>query len=222
MLASKIAGAKSANAWKYAAILLGAITIGLCFGLVKVATTQPVALITHDLASGTGKFAVTDDSTQSAPYLGYIAKADVELFANWTSWTVVNQFQRFLNRLNPELVGQQQVSLTAQAKRLSTTNQTQMVLINDDPKVSNKGVITIEGRLKRYDGEVLVMNDPVIYHLSYSWSHGIPYLATFSFEVKQDDKKYDKEEAAAGKTDALTKHEKEGRNPGDSTQEHKQ
>lgn len=168
---------KEVVAWKIVAAILATISLATTYGLVQVANNAPVTLVPHELASSKGPIKVLGGSNPGAEYLQMLSAADLNLILNWTPLTIQNQYARFLNRLSPELFASENVRLDDDANQFikQATSQsffpTQKAQIKPD---SNE--ITVEGILKRWEGEKEVFNEKVTYTLIYKRIGGTMYV----------------------------------------------
>ncbi|MBC8737243.1 hypothetical protein F6X40_10530 [Paraburkholderia sp. UCT31] len=168
-----------AKAWKFACLALGAVCAGLTFGLVYQARNSPVVLVPFNFATMDGKQTVSPNGNfadASPDYLAQIALGDLALVLNWTPDDVLVQYQRFLNRMTPDLYAEQNVSMLAEANDYRTTGTTQS-FYPTGARATSKNEVIVDGTLVRWTGEKESLRMKATYTISYTPFKGFLHVS---------------------------------------------
>lgn len=164
----------TAQAWKYASFLLGAVSLVLAFFLIEASRNTPVVLIPYGAATSTSKLVVSGNQpgATSPEYYSEIAMADLSMILDVTPNDITQQYQRFLTRLTPDLYGRQNASLMGQATNLQNQGITQSfypLRISVDPQ---KEQVTVSGEQVQYLGGSETSRSNISYVVTYQETHG--------------------------------------------------
>lgn len=165
-----------ANAWMFAAFLMGGVAVMLGFAYIGAANSIPVRLIPYNFALGDTEAVVGPEAEETNHYLAHVAIADVNLHSNWTPTSVQRQYQRFLRRLTPAYYAEMQVELFADGERLSRQPETQALFIKQNPVVINGTKVELFGEIKRWQGRTEVLDVRYKFTMEYEFVRGVPYL----------------------------------------------
>lgn len=192
------------SAWRYASFVLGAISVLLAHALISSVNNQPVVLITHEMASSTGRMTVKTSGEirgTSDEYTANVAMADLGLILNFTPDNIITQHRRFLNRVTESLYSTSAQKLLADAELLKADNISQSF----HPlkvQVSSKGdKVYVSGVQIRYHGTSELQRENLEYVLTYSRYKGFFFVADLSQsrDVERDRKEAQKEAQNAKK-----------------------
>lgn len=173
--ADSVANAIStAQAWKYASFLLGAVSLALAFFLIQASRNTPVVLIPYGVATSSSKMVVSGNQpgATSPAYYSEIAMADLSMILDVTPDDVKTQYQRFLTRLTPDLYGRQNAALMGEAQNLRSQGITQSfypLRIVVDPQ---KAQVTVSGEQVQYLGGTETSRSNISYVVTYQETHG--------------------------------------------------
>lgn len=157
--------AREHNAWKGVSRLLGVINLALVGFLVYQSSTLPAYLVPYGFETANGPVKVAAAGEFSPEYLTYLAQADLHLLVDYSPDNVEFQTQRFLNRAAPELFASRNIELLAKAKDLRDGGVSQDF---DVIKTTvTEGVVSLNGQLKRWEGEKLIYEGRVTYQIEY-------------------------------------------------------
>lgn len=179
--------ARSARAWRLAAICMAALVAVMGVQTIMVARSMPVRLVPYDYAINAGIEEVSELGEVTANYLALIAGADVALLNNWTPETVKTQYRRFLNRCGPELYAAEQVNLLNLAEDQKRGVRVQ-AFFPRDVTVQEGNIVLIDGRLKQWAGRQLMNEEAVTFKVVYRFLRGVPYIHRFGRVGKDDGK----------------------------------
>lgn len=165
---------KTAQAWKFSAFTLGAVSLVLAYFLVQAAATAPVILVPYGLATAGQKMTVSagDPGKTSPAYFMEVGLADLSMILNVTPDTVKSQYERFLTRLTPGLYGKEQATLMGQAQNMRAQGLTQAFYPEKISVDSGKSTVSIEGFVVRYLGGQETSRSRLVYVLTYQDTHG--------------------------------------------------
>jgi len=173
-----------ARAWKLTTFVVSAFAALLLISLMWVASHTPVVLVPQGFAESHGKVTVSQASGGTSPqYLSQIALGDLGLALNWEPNDVIQQYQRFLNRLTISDYASENIPLMSQAKADQANDTTESffpdrVFVNVEKKT-----VKVYGTLNRWDGSNLVLHENVEYLVKYANEDG--YLHVASLTIKQ-------------------------------------
>lgn len=180
---------KTAQAWKTAALFLGAAVVMLVVALIHQQRNTPVVLVPYDLAAGGKQVTVTTNGEirgTSFEYMANTAMADAGLILNFVPDNVVTSTTRFLNRLTHDLYGQQRETLLAQAEDFKRRSVTQS-FYPAEVKVSTDGtVVELSGTQIRWVGGKETLRTKLTYIITYKVYKG--YLHVADLRQKTDAK----------------------------------
>lgn len=181
------------NAWRAACFAVSAVALVLAYALTQSVRNTPIALITHEMASTTGRMTVTTAGElrgTSNEYLANVAMADLGLILNFTPDNVVTQHKRFLNRVTESLYSSSGTQLLAQADLLKSDGITQS-FHPSDVDVSSKGdKVFVKGTQIRYRGTNELQRATLEYVITYKRYRGFLHVADLSqsADVARDEK----------------------------------
>lgn len=175
--------ARSARAWRWVSLVMALLVLVMVYLSLKTTGAMPVRLVPYDFAVNKNISSVAKKKAD-ARYLALIASADIGLISNWTPGTIELQYRRFLERCAPELYSQQQVALLRKAQDTSDGIRSQ-AFFQRQVSVVGQHVVEVTGRLKRWGGNELLDSGPVTYRVEYRFLHGVPYIHSFTREVRK-------------------------------------
>jgi type IV conjugative transfer system protein TraE len=171
---------KTAQAWRTATFVVGAVAIALAFALVSSTRNTPVVLVPESLATSSDRMTVTTNGEikgTSNEYVANVAMGDLSLILNFTPENVVTQHKRFLNRVTDDLYVQQKEKLLAQAAQLKSDNITQSFFPSEVRVTPEGNSAVIEGTQIRYVGGKEMQRVSLTYVISYKVYKGYMHVA---------------------------------------------
>lgn len=170
--------------WKYAAVILGIVSVILAFSLVEsTGRVHNVLLPYHISTAGSSMPYNVNNLTESQKYLGILARSDIALLTIWDPATVTRQFNAFLTRCTPEAYQYWNLKLPKYAKQMQNDDITEEFFFQSEKFVPPYSV-DVEGLLVRHMGSQLLFKRPVQYIVSYAPNNGIFSIANVQAQVK--------------------------------------
>lgn len=170
--------------WKYAAVVLGIVSVILAFSLVEsTGRVDNILLPYHISAQGTSMPYNVNNLTESQRYLGVLARSDIALLTIWDPNTVTQQFEYFLNRCTPEAYQYWNLKLPKYANEMKNDDITENFFFQGEKFVPPYSV-DVEGLLVRHMGTQLLFKRPVQYIVSYAPNNGIFSIANVKAQVE--------------------------------------
>jgi type IV conjugative transfer system protein TraE len=174
-----------AKAWRAACLVVGLVAGVLAIALAIQSNSTPVTLVPANFAASTGKVTINPKKgfgSVSPDYVSQMALGDLGLVLNWTPQTVRIQYQRFLNRMTPELYAEQNIKLLTQAGEFESNSTTQS-FYPDVTKVSVDGnTVVANGTLVRWTGEKESIRVKATYTITYAKSEGYAHVASLKIQ----------------------------------------
>lgn len=179
---------KTAQAWRTATFVVGAVAIALAFALVSSTRNTPVVLVPENLATSSDRMTVTTNGEikgTSNEYVANVAMGDLSLILNFTPENVVTQHKRFLNRVTDDLYVQQKETLLAQAAQLKSDNITQSFFPSEVRVTPEGNSAVIQGTQIRYVGGKEMQRVSLTYVISYKVYKGYMHVADLHQETSK-------------------------------------
>jgi type IV conjugative transfer system protein TraE len=179
---------KTAQAWRTATFVVGAVAIALAFALVSSTRNTPVVLVPESLATSSDRMTVTTNGEikgTSNEYVANVAMGDLSLILNFTPENVVTQHKRFLNRVTDDLYVQQKETLLAQATQLKSDNITQSFFPSEVRVTPEGNSAVIQGTQIRYVGGKEMQRVSLTYVISYKVYKGYMHVADLHQETSK-------------------------------------
>lgn len=174
-----------AKAWRAACLVVGLVAGVLAIALAIQSNSTPITLVPANFASSNGAITINPKKgfgEVSPEYVSQMALGDLGLVLNWTPQTVKIQYQRFLNRMTPELYAEQNVQLLNQAEEFQS-NATTQSFYPDTTKVSADGnTVVAQGTLVRWTGEKESIRVTATYTITYAKSEGYAHVASLKIQ----------------------------------------
>lgn len=173
-----------ARAWKLTTFVVSGLTVLLAIALVWSSADRAVVLVPAGFAESQGRVHVAPASGGGSPaYLSQIALGDLALALNWQPDDVIEQYQRFLNRLTDAQYAAQSIALMSEAQR-DQANDVSQSFYPDRVFVDPASLsVKVSGMLTRWDGDKQVLHSPAQYQVSYAGEEG--YLHVESLKIVQ-------------------------------------
>jgi hypothetical protein len=171
---------REGRAWKFSTMGFAGLSTILVLSLAYLAAHETVVLVPYAVATAKGhvKVSPASNGAVNGAYLSYVAEADIGLILNWTPQDIKEQYQRFLNRLTPELFTQEQSRLLAAANLNKKRDMSEAFYVQQISYVGD--TVHLSGVLDQWQGNTLLSANAVTYDLTYHISEGMPYVANIS------------------------------------------
>jgi type IV conjugative transfer system protein TraE len=173
-----------ARAWKLTTFVVSGLSVFLVVALIWSSADKAVVLVPAGFAESHGRVTVTPATGSGSPeYLSQIALGDLALALDWQPNDVIEQYQRFLNRLTDAQYAAQNISLMSEAQHDQANDVSQSFYPDrvyvDPPHLSVK----VSGMLTRWQGDKQVLHAPAEYEVRYAGEDG--YLHVESLKITQ-------------------------------------
>jgi len=165
--------------WMFASFILLGFCIYLGFLLKTTLSEMPVRLIPYGFETSKGVIETTKNGYMNNEYIQIVARADANLFSEFTPENAFRKSKQLVNRFEPSLYGASKADLLDQAQNNAEEQITQSYRI-ETVKSRDGSEALISGYLKRWEGAKLISEGFIHFAITYRYIDGIPYIYDYT------------------------------------------